>query len=124
MLYLGKLYWSAFIYPLVAAWDTSFLRSHGFGPGSDPIDPIVRTVFYLGPILLAIGYALLGAGLLRIKAYPALALSAVVVGALLVGLWPLLPDLVQHLSAVVSLIYRAGIAWIGWTLARTRSLVA
>ena len=124
VLYLGKLYWSAFIYPLVAAWDPSFLRSHGFGPGSDPVDPIVRVVFFLGPILFAIGYGILGTSLLRIKAYPSLALCAVVVGALLVGLWPLLPRVVQHWSAVVSLIYTLGIAWIGYVLARPRTVAA
>ena len=106
----------------MAAWDPSFLRSHGFGPGSHPVDPIVRVVFFLGPILFATGYGLLGTSLLRIKAYPSLALCAVVVGALLVGLWPLLPRVVQHWSAVVSLIYTLGIAWIGYVLARPRTV--
>ena len=124
VLYLGKLYWSAFIYPLVTARDADFIWSYGFNPGSDPVDPVVRIVFYLGPILFAIGYALLGLSLLRVKAYPAPALWALVVGALLVGLWPLLPGVVQHLSVVVSLIYTAGIGWIGYLLARKRDVVA
>ena len=124
VLYLGKLYWSAFIYPLVTVRDADFIWSYGFNPGSDPVDPVVRIVFYLGPILFAIGYALLGLSLLRVKAYPAPALWALVVGALLVGLWPLLPGVVQHLSVVVSLIYTAGIGWIGYLLARKRNVVA
>ena len=48
------------------------------------------------------GYALLGLSLLRVKAYPAPALWALIVGAVLVGLWPLLPGVVQHLSAVLA----------------------
>ena len=122
VLYLGKLYWSAFIYPLVIARDADFIRTYGFNPGSDPVDPVVRIVFYLGPILFATGYALLGLSLLRVKAYPAPALGALVVGALLVGLWPLLPGVVQHLSAVVSLIYTAGVGWIGYLLAKQRDV--
>jgi len=124
VLYLGKLYWSAFIYPLVTARDADFIRAYGFKPGSDPVDPVVRIVFYLGPILFAIGYGLLGLSLLRVKAYPAPALWALVVGALLVGLWPLQPGVVQHLSAVVSLIYTAGVVWIGYLLAKKRDVVA
>jgi hypothetical protein len=124
VLYLGKLYWSAFIYPLVMARDAEFIRSYGFTPGSDPVDPIVRIVFYLGPILFAIGYALLGLGLLKAKAYPTPALWALIVGALLVGLWPLLPGVLQSLSAVVSVIYTAGIGWIGYLLARKRDVFA
>ena len=123
ILYLGKLYWSAFIYPLVIARDADFIRAYGFNPGSDPVDPVVRIVFYLGPILFAIGYALLGLSLWRVKAYPAPPLWALVFGALLVGLWPLLPGVVQHLSAVVSLIYTAGAGWIGYLLARKRDVV-
>ena len=123
ILYLGKLYWSAFIYPLVIARDADFIRAYGFNPGSDPIDPVIRIVFYLGPILFAMGYALLGLSLLRVKAYPAPALWALVVGALLVGLWPLLPGVVQHLSAVVALIYTVGVGWIGYLLAKKRDVV-
>ena len=118
VLYLGKLYWSAFIYPLVIARDADFIRAYGFNPGSDPVDPVVRTVFYLGPIFFAMGYALLGLGLLKAKTYPAPALWALVVGALLVGLWPLLPGVVQHLSAVVSIIYTSGVGWSGSLLAK------
>lgn len=124
VLYFGKLYWSAFLYPLVSARDADFIRSHGLNPGSDPVDPVVRVVFSLGPILFASGYALLGLGLVRVRAYPAPALGALVVGALAVGLWPLLPGVVQHLSGVVSLIYTAGVGWIGVVLARKRGLAA
>ena len=102
VLYIGKLYWSAFIYPLVMARDAEFIRSYGFTPGADPVEPIVRIVFYLGPILFASGHALLGFSLLRVKAYPPLALWALIAGALLVGLWPLMPGVVQSLSVVVS----------------------
>ena len=44
VLYLGKLYWSAFIYPLVSAHDPEFIRAHGFGPGSDPVEPVVSSI--------------------------------------------------------------------------------
>lgn len=124
VLYLGKLYWSAFIYPLVMARDAEFIRSYGLTPGTDPVDPIVKIVFYLGPILFAIGYALLGLSLLRVRAYPTPALWALIVGATLVGLWPILPAVVQSLSVVVSVIYTAGIAWIGYFLARARHAFA
>src|SRR5215467_1893225 len=77
----------------------------------------------ISPILFAIGYVLLGLSLWRVKAYPAPPLWALVFGALLVGLWPLLPGAVQHLSAVVSLIYTAGAGWIGYLLARKRDVV-
>jgi hypothetical protein len=124
VLYLGKLYWSAFIYPLVSARDADFIRSHGFTPGSDPADPVVRVVFYLGPILFALGYAVVGLGLLRARAYPAPALWTLVVGALLVGLWPLLPGAVQHFSIVVSLIYTVGAGSIGYWLVRNGDAIA
>jgi hypothetical protein len=124
ILYLGKLYWSAFIYPLVIAQDADFIRSYGFNPGSDPVDPVVRVVFYLGPILFAIGYMLLGLSLLRVRAYPAPALWALILGALLVGLWPLLPAVVQHLSVLVSVIYAVGIAWIGYLLATRQDVLS
>ena len=68
---LGKLYWSAFIYPLVAARDANFVRAAGFTPGPDPVDLVVRTVFYLGPVLFAIGYSALGSSLLGVRAHPA-----------------------------------------------------
>lgn len=117
VLYLGKLYWSGFLYPLVMAHHPAFLRDQGFNPGTDPVDPVVKAVFYLGPVLFALGYAVLGLGLLRLGTYPAAALWAVVVGAQLVGLWPLLPGVVQHLSVLVSIVYTIGIAWIGTLLA-------
>jgi hypothetical protein len=121
VLYLGKLYWSGFIYPLVTAQHPEFIRAYGFIPGTDPVDPVVKAVFYLGPILFAAGYTLLGISLLKLKAYPAAALWAMIVGALLVGLWPLLPDVVQHLSVVVSLVYTVGVGWIGYLMARASS---
>jgi len=123
VLYLGKLGWSAFIYPLVASRDADFIRSHGLNPGSDPVDPAIRIVFYLGPILFAIGYAGLGLSLLRVNAYPASALGAVIAGALLVGLWPLVPGVVQHFSGVVALVYTAGIGWVGYVMTRQRNVV-
>lgn len=122
VLYLGKLYWSGFLYPLVIAHDADFIRDYGFNPGSEPVDPVVKVVFYLGPILFALGYALLGLGLLRLAAYPAAALWAMAVGALLVGLWPLLPAVVQHLSVVVSIVYTVGVAWIGYLLATGKTV--
>lgn len=121
VLYLGKLYWSGFIYPLIVVQDADFLHSYGFNPGANPVDPVVRAVFYLGPILFAAGYSLLGLSLARVKAYPAPALRAVVLGALLVGLWPLLPGVVQHLSVVVSIVYTVGITWVGYRLATNQN---
>jgi hypothetical protein len=44
VLYLGKLYWSGFLYPLVIAHDAVFIREFGFNPGSDPVDPVVKVV--------------------------------------------------------------------------------
>ncbi len=117
VLYLGKLYWSAFIYPLVIERHPEFIRTFGFIPGSDPVDPVVKTVFYLGPILFAAGYTLFGIGLLRVGAFRAVPVGLVIVGSFLLGLWPLLPAVVQHLSVFVSLVYTVGIAWIGYLLA-------
>jgi hypothetical protein len=120
VLYLGKLYWSAFIYPLVATHDPQFVRSYGLNPGADPVDLVVRIVFYLGPVLFATGYAVLGLGLAKAGARPTAALGTMVVGALLVGLWPLLPAVVQHLSVLVSIVYTVGAAWVGYLLASDR----
>src|SRR5262245_52935535 len=65
VLYLGKLYWSGFIYPLVVANDAELIRLYGLTPGSEPVEPVVKAVFYLGPVLFAVGYAALGFSLLR-----------------------------------------------------------
>ena len=116
VLYLGKLYWSGFLYPLVIEQHPEFISAYGFNPGSNPVDPVVKTVFYLGPILFAVGYTLLGLGLLRGRVLPRFPVWLVMVGSLLVGLWPLLPAVVQHLSVFVSVIYTVGIAWIGYLL--------
>lgn len=118
ILYLGKLYWSGFIYPLVIAEHPGFIEAFGFAPGAQPIDPLVRAVFYAGPLVFAAGYTLLGAAMLRAGLFPRVPLGLVIAGALLVGLWPLLPGAVQGFSVVVSLIFAVGIGWIGYLLMR------
>ena len=107
-LYLGKFYWSAFIYPLVIAQHPKFISEYGFNPGSDPVDPIVRMVFYLGPILFAVGFTILGLALLRACTFPAIPVWWVVTGSLLVGFWVVLPAAVQHVSVIVALVYTVG----------------
>lgn len=118
-LYIGKVYWSGFIYPLIIADHPEFITSHGFGPGSEPQDTIIRAVYFLGAIAFALGHLLLGLMFLRVKCFPTPAILCFLIGAVLVGLWPLLPALVQHLSIVVSLIYAIGVSWIGAVLIRT-----
>ena len=115
-LYLGKLYWSGFIYPLVLTHHPGFIADFGFAPGAQPSDPIVRAVFYLGPILFGAGYSFLGGAMLKARSFPRLPVGLLVAGALLVGLWPLLPDVVQHFSVAVSLVFTAGAAWLGYLL--------
>lgn len=113
ILYLGKLYWSGFIYPLVIAEHPAFIEAFGFTPGAQPVDPLVRAVFYLGPLVFAAGYTLLGAAMLRAGLFPRVPVGLVIAGALLVGLWPLLPAAVQGFSVIVSLIFAVGMGWIG-----------
>ena len=117
ILYLGKLYWSGFIYPLVISQHPSFIAEFGFAPGAQPSDPVVKAVFYLGPLLFGVGYTLLGGAVLKAGTFPALPVGLLVAGALLVGLWPLLPDVVQHFSVAVSLLFAVGAAWLGYLLA-------
>lgn len=114
---IGKLYWSGFIYPLVIDQHPDFIVEHGLDPGSRPTDPVVEFLFYLGPILFGLGYTLLGWVVLKARAFPSLPVRLVILGALLVGLWPLLPEAVQHFSMFISLIFTIGIAWIGYLLA-------
>lgn len=122
ILYLGKLYWSGFIYPLVIAEHPAFIEAFGFHPGAQPTDPLVRVVFYLGPLVFAAGYMLLGGAMLRAGLFPRVPVGLVIVGALLVGLWPLLPAAVQGFSVIVSLIFAVGIGWIGYVLMRDKHL--
>lgn len=116
ILYLGKLYWSGFIYPLVISQHPSFIDEFGFAPGTQPSDPVVKAVFYLGPLLFGAGYTLLGWAVLKAGTFPPLPVGLVVVGALLVGLWPLLPAAIQHFSVAVSLLFAVGVAWLGYLL--------
>jgi len=115
-LYLGKLYWSGFIYPLVIAEHPEFIEVHGFGPGSEPQDNIIRNVYFTGALTFAIGHLILGIALLRAKCFPQTPVLLFLIGAFLVGLWPLLPNFVQHFSVIVSLIYAVGISWLGINL--------
>ena len=112
-LYIGKLYWSGFIYPLVIADHPEFIETHGFGPGSEPQDSIIRIIYYSGAISFAIGHFMLGVALLKARCFSQTPVLFFLIGALLVGLWPLLPSLVQHFSVIVSLIYAIGICWLG-----------
>lgn len=110
MLYLGKLYWSGFIYPLVVRRHPDLIAEYGLDPGAHPSDPVVRVVFYLGPVLFGIGYTVLGWAVLKAGTFPPVPVRLVVAGALLVGLWPLLPAHVQQFSVIVSLVFTVGIA--------------
>ncbi|KAB7615380.1 hypothetical protein F9L33_01020 [Amylibacter sp. SFDW26] len=115
-LYIGKLYWSGFIYPMVALEHPEFIEAFGFGPGSDPKDVKLKTVFFSGAFSFVLGHLFLGGALLRAQIFKATPIWFVITGAILVGVWPLLPNIVQMLSVFVSLIYAIGIVWLGFLL--------
>ena len=116
ILYIGKLYWSGFIYPLVAAAHPEFIEQIGLGPGSEPKDPTIMIVYFAGALSFAIGHAIFGAALMKEKLFKPAPIWFLIAGAAMVGLWPLLPNVLQMLSAVVSAIYAIGVVWLGTLL--------
>jgi hypothetical protein len=118
--YIGKLYWSGLLYPLVFQTHPDFIKDVGLGPGADPKASIIKSVYFLGAILFAVGYAAFGAALLRAKRYPMIPVLLLMSGAIMVGVWPSMPGLIQMLSPIVSAIYAIGVVWIGVLLIRGR----
>ncbi len=117
-LYIGKLYWSGFIYPMVVQEHPEFIEAFGFGPGSEPKDFNLKIVFFSGAFSFVLGHLFLGGALLKAKVFKSTPVWFVIAGALMVGVWPLLPNIVQMLSALVSLVYAIGIVWLGVLLIR------
>ena len=116
--YIGKLYWSGFLYPLVFTAHPEFISNAGLGPGNTPNIDIVKIVYFSGALLFAVGVVSFISALIRTRNYPNAPLVFVMAGAVLVGVWPLMPDLLQMLSPIVSAIYAIGIFWIGVLLIR------
>lgn len=116
--YIGKLYWSGFLYPLVLQANPEFIAEVGLGPGSSPKADIVKVVFFSGAIVFAVGFAAFGAALLKAKAYPKIPVLLLASGAMMVGVWPIVPNVLQMLSPLVSAIYAMGLVWIGVSLIR------
>lgn len=116
--YIGKLYWSGFLYPLVLQSDPDFIFQAGLGPGSYPKIGIVKNVFNFGAIIFAVGFAAFGSALFKAKIFPTIPVTLLISGAIMVGLWPALPNVLQMLSPVVSAIYAIGLVWIGISLFR------
>ena len=113
MLYIGKLYWSGFIYPVVVLAEPQFIETVGLGPGKDPIHSTIKAVYFTGAIAFAIGNAVFGSALLKARLFNPVPVTLMITGAVLVGIWPLLPGLVQMLSIVFSAIYAIGVVWLG-----------
>ena len=123
-LYIGKLYWSGFIYPMVVQEHPEFIEALGFGPGSEPKDLNLKIVYFSGAFSFVLGHLLLGSALLRAKVFKVAPVWFVIAGAVMVGVWPLLPNIVQMLSALVSLVYAIGIVWLGVLLIkRSKALI-
>ncbi|MDA9009438.1 hypothetical protein N9K16_05715 [Alphaproteobacteria bacterium] len=118
--YIGKLYWSGLLYPLVFQAHPEFIAEIGLGPGSEPKAFVIKAVYFSGALLFAIGYAALGIALLRAKRFPPIPVALLMAGAIAVGIWPLLPGLLQMLSPVVSAVYAVGVVWLGVVLIRRR----
>jgi hypothetical protein len=116
--YIGKLYWSGFLFPLVAQAHPEFIAEIGLGPGSTPKATSVMVVFNSGAIIFAGGYAAFGTALFRAKTFPVVPVILLVFGGVMVGMWPAMPNILQTLSPVISAIYTIGLVWIGGTLIR------
>ena len=118
--YIGKLYWSGLIYPFVFEAHPGFIAEVGHGPGSEPKAVVIKAVYFSGALLFAIGFAAFGSALLKAKRFPKVPIVLLMSGAIAVGVWPLMPDLLQMLSPVVSAIYAIGLVWLGVVLIRRR----
>lgn len=112
-MYIGKLYWSGLLYPIVLESSPDLITQVGLGPGSEPKAPLVKFIYSSGAILFSLGHLFLGVAMLRSKRFPAKPIGFLILGAVLVGIWPFLPGIVQMLSVVVSVIYAVGLVWLG-----------
>jgi len=117
-MYLGKLYWSGLLYPFVLEESPDLVARVGLGPGSTPNALAVKLAYNSGALLFALGHLMFGAALLRSKRFPPTPIWLFMLGAFMVGIWPLLPGIVQMLSIVVSAIYAMGLVWFGACLIR------
>ncbi len=115
-MYIGKLYWSGLLYPIVLEANPDLVERVGLGPGSTPKLLIVQLVFNAGAISFSLGHLMLGVAMLRSKRFPSKPVWLLMSGAFMVGIWPLLPGVVQALSVIVSAIYAAGLVWLGASL--------
>ena len=120
-LYLGKLYWSGLLYPFVLAESPDLVAKVGLGPGTAPKALTVQVVYNAGALLFSLGQLMFGAALLRAKRFAPRPIWLLMLGAVMVGIWPLLPGLLQMLSVVVSAIYAAGIVSFGVSLIRRQT---
>jgi hypothetical protein len=82
----------------------------------------LQIIYFSGAISFALGNSLLGGALLKAKAYKTTPIWFLIVGAIMVGVWPLMPNIVQMLSVFVSLIYAIGVVWLGVLLIRSRAM--
>lgn len=117
-MYIGKLYWSGLLYPFVLDANPDLVAQVGLGPGSQPIAATVKFAYNGGAILFALGHLMLGVAMLRSHRFPRKPIWLLMSGAVMVGIWPLLPGIVQMLSVIVSAIYAAGLVWLGTSLIR------
>ena len=117
-MYIGKLYWSGLIYPFVLSASPDLIFQVGLGPGSEPKASIVKFAYGSGAILFSLGHLILGVAMLRSKRFPTKPIGLLMSGAVLVGIWPFMPGIVQMLSVVVSVIYATGVVWLGFSLIR------
>lgn len=119
-LYIGKLYWSGLLYPYVLEDASSLVESLGIGPGNVPQTIPIKVVFNGGALLFSAGHLLFGATMLRSGGFQSIPIGLLMTGAVLVGLWPLMPGALQMLSPIASAIYAVGVVWLGWTLGQKR----
>jgi uncharacterized membrane protein len=112
-MYIGKLYWSGLLYPFVLDASPDLIARVGLGPGSEPKALLVKIVYSAGAMFFALGHLMLGIALLRSQKFPRKPVLMLMSGAFMVGVWPLLPGVVQMLSIIVSAIYAAGLVWLG-----------
>ena len=117
-MYIGKLYWSGLLYPFVLDASPDLVTRVGLGPGSAPKALLVKVVYNAGAILFSVGHLMLGIAMLRSLWFPRKPVYLLMIGAFMVGIWPMLPGILQMLSIFVSAIYAAGLVWLGISLIR------
>ena len=117
-LYIGKLYWSGLHYPFVLEASPDFVAKAGLGPGSEPQASAIKIVYNAGALLFSFGHLMFGIAMLKAADFPRKPVFMMMAGAFLVGIWPLLPGLLQMLSIVVSAIYATGLVWLGISMIR------